>query len=81
MPVPYPTACSPQIWASAAPLLFLRTLLGMEAVDGRLILHPRVPESFGRIVLTGLNAFGQRLNVTAEAGRAEISSESEHRAE
>jgi glycogen debranching enzyme len=26
-PVPYPTACSPQAWAAAAPLYLLRTLL------------------------------------------------------
>jgi glycogen debranching enzyme len=71
-PVPYPTACSPQIWASTAPLLFLRTVLGLEAVDGRLVLDPQVPESFGRIVLTGLNVFGQRWDVTVEAGQAAI---------
>ena len=29
-PVEYPTACSPQAWASGAPLLFIRTLLGLE---------------------------------------------------
>ena len=28
-PVPYPTACSPQAWATGAPLLFLRTMLGL----------------------------------------------------
>jgi glycogen debranching enzyme len=72
VPVPYPTACSPQIWASAAPLLFLRTLLGLEAVDGRLVVDPQVPESFGRIALSGLDVFGERLDVTAEADRAEI---------
>ena len=32
MPVPvrYPTSCSPQAWASAAPLLVVRALLGLE---------------------------------------------------
>ena len=30
-PVPYPTACSPQAWSTAAPLLFLRAMLGLEA--------------------------------------------------
>jgi glycogen debranching enzyme len=30
VPVGYPTSCSPQAWASAAPLLMLRTLLQME---------------------------------------------------
>ena len=32
-PVEYPTACSPQAWATGAPLLFLRTLLGLDS-DG-----------------------------------------------
>ena len=30
VPVSYPTSCSPQAWASAAPLLMLRTLLRLE---------------------------------------------------
>ncbi|MDP8971307.1 MAG: amylo-alpha-1,6-glucosidase, partial [Actinomycetota bacterium] len=29
-PVTYPTSCSPQAWAAAAPLLLVRTLLGFE---------------------------------------------------
>ena len=29
-PVPYPTSCSPQAWASGAPLLLLRAALGLE---------------------------------------------------
>ena len=33
-PVQYPTACSPQAWSTGAPLLFLRTMLGLEP-DGR----------------------------------------------
>ena len=32
-PVEYPTACSPQAWATGAPLLLLRTLLGLDS-DG-----------------------------------------------
>lgn len=45
-PVPYPTSCSPQAWAAAAPLLLVRTLCGLE-VDlprGLLGLDPHVPE-------------------------------------
>jgi glycogen debranching enzyme len=35
-PVSYPAACSPQAWASAAPLLVMRALLGLEPdVPGR----------------------------------------------
>ncbi len=32
-PVQYPTACSPQAWSTGAPLLFLRTMLGLEPVE------------------------------------------------
>jgi glycogen debranching enzyme len=35
-PVEYPTACSPQAWASGAPLMLLRALLGLEP-DGQLL--------------------------------------------
>ena len=35
-PVEYPTACSPQAWATGAPLFLLRVLLGLEVVDGAL---------------------------------------------
>jgi glycogen debranching enzyme len=32
-PVPYPTSCSPQAWASGAPLLVLTSLLGLQPTD------------------------------------------------
>lgn len=40
-PIPYPTSCSPQAWASAAPLLLLRALLGLEPdlLTGRVAMH------------------------------------------
>jgi glycogen debranching enzyme len=53
-PVEYPTACSPQAWATGAPLLLLRSLLGLDPVDGRLLTDPAIPESIGSIELTGL---------------------------
>ena len=34
-PVEYPTACSPQAWSTGAPLLLLRSLLGLEPVGDR----------------------------------------------
>jgi glycogen debranching enzyme len=42
VPVAYPTSCSPQAWASAAPLLLLRTMLGLEPrLDiGKLFVAP-----------------------------------------
>ena len=43
-PVEYPTACSPQAWATGAPLLLIRAMLGLEAKDGDLIVDPAVPK-------------------------------------
>jgi glycogen debranching enzyme len=46
-PVEYPTACSPQAWASGAPLLLLRTLLGLEPVGDHLLVDSYLPEQIG----------------------------------
>jgi glycogen debranching enzyme len=53
-PVEYPTACSPQAWATAAPLLLLRVLLGLEPVDGTVEQHPSLPERITELSLRGL---------------------------
>ena len=53
-PVEYPTACSPQAWSAGAPLLFLRTLLGLEPVGDRLLVDPAVPSQIKRIELLGI---------------------------
>jgi glycogen debranching enzyme len=44
-PVPYPTSCSPQAWAAAAPVQVLRTLLRLDphVPSGILRLAPAVP--------------------------------------
>ena len=64
-PVPYPTACSPQAWATGAPFLLLQAMLGLEARDGRLRLDPLVPEELGRVVVRRLHAFGAEWTVEA----------------
>jgi glycogen debranching enzyme len=48
-PVEYPTACSPQAWATGAPLLLLRAILGMESVEGRLLVDPKLPVTAGSL--------------------------------
>jgi glycogen debranching enzyme len=50
-PVEYPTACSPQAWSTGAPLLFLRTLLGLEPIDDHLLVAPAIPTSLERLEL------------------------------
>ncbi|HEY2948245.1 MAG TPA: glycogen debranching N-terminal domain-containing protein [Micromonosporaceae bacterium] len=50
-PVQYPTACSPQAWSTGAPLLLLRSMLGLEPVGDHLIVDPALPEGIGLIAL------------------------------
>ena len=71
-PVRYPTASSPQAWATVAPLLWLRLMLGLDSVDGRLVLDPKIPGSFGWIELLGLDLGGRRHDLVARGshGRA-----------
>jgi glycogen debranching enzyme len=67
-PVEYPTACSPQAWATGAPLLLIRVLLGMEPIGENLLVSPSIPKDVERIELTGIpgrwgraDAFGRGL--------------------
>jgi glycogen debranching enzyme len=50
-PVQYPTACSPQAWSTGAPLLFLRTMLGLEPLGDHLLVDPALPSGIGRLEL------------------------------
>jgi hypothetical protein len=45
-PVAYPTSCSPQAWAAAAPFLLLRTLLRFDPAvpSGKVWCAPEIPE-------------------------------------
>jgi glycogen debranching enzyme len=53
-PVEYPSACSPQAWSAGAPLLFLRTMLGLEPVGDHLLVDPAVPKQIEWIELSGI---------------------------
>jgi glycogen debranching enzyme len=50
-PVQYPTACSPQAWSTGTPLLFLRTMLGLEPLGDHLVVDPALPSGIGRLEL------------------------------
>jgi len=71
-PVPYPTACSPQAWATAAPFVFVQALLGLEARAGELRLDPCVPGEIGRIGIRRLHAFGAEWDVEAIGTRGAV---------
>ena len=48
-PVQYPTACSPQAWSTGAPLLLLRTALGLEPHEEHLLVDPALPDLIGNL--------------------------------
>ena len=50
-PVQYPTACSPQAWSTGAPLLLLRTMLGLDPIGDHLVVDPALPASIGHLEL------------------------------
>ena len=53
-PVEYPTACSPQAWATGTPFLLLTTLLGLQPVGEKLLTDPAIPSAIEHIELLGV---------------------------
>ena len=77
-PVQYPTACSPQAWSTGAPLLLMRTMLGLEPYGEHLIVDPALPLDIGHLELLDIpgrwgriDAFGRgRVDIAAHQPRA-----------
>jgi glycogen debranching enzyme len=74
--VSYPTSCSPQAWAAAAPLLFLRTMLRFEPDirNATLNLAPRVPEWIGTLALEQVPLMGGYLSIRVDGEDLEVRS-------
>ncbi|MFD6754622.1 amylo-alpha-1,6-glucosidase [Micromonospora gifhornensis] len=70
-PVEYPTACSPQAWSTGAPLLLLRTMLGLEPHEGHLAVEPRLPVGMGRIEVLDIPGRWGRVDAFAR-GRLDL---------
>ncbi len=64
-PVQYPTSCSPQAWSTGAPLLFLRTMLGLEPVGDHLVVDPALPDTIGRLELLDIRGRWGRIDAFA----------------
>ncbi len=64
-PVHYPTSCSPQAWASAAPFHLLRTLLRFDpsVPAGKLWCDPAVPTRFLPLRIESLHVAGARVSL------------------
>ncbi|MFY1687499.1 glycogen debranching N-terminal domain-containing protein [Plantactinospora sp. WMMB782] len=50
-PVQYPRACGPFSSSAGAPLMLLRTLLGLQPHEDHLTIDPAIPDRLGRIEL------------------------------
>jgi glycogen debranching enzyme len=65
-PVHYPVSCSPQAWASGAPIVILTALLGLkpDASGGELrIVNPRLPEFLTFLEVRDLRVGKSRLDL------------------
>jgi glycogen debranching enzyme len=73
-PVPYPTSCSPQAWASAAPLLIMRAFLGLEpdAPAGTITVQPALPDAWGELTLDSLQLGEATVKVSAQRTEATV---------
>jgi glycogen debranching enzyme len=69
-PVAYPTSCSPQAWAAAAPFLLLRTLLRFDPAvpAGKVWCAPEVPERLLPLHVEGLHIGTGSLAVNVSTG-------------
>jgi glycogen debranching enzyme len=78
-PVEYPTACSPQAWSTGAPLLLIRTMLGLEPYGNHLAVNPALPSNIGRLEVLDipgrwgrLDAFGRGRMPSERAAQANV---------
>ncbi|WFE41996.1 glycogen debranching N-terminal domain-containing protein [Micromonospora sp. WMMD998] len=70
-PVEYPTACTPQAWSTGAPLLLIRTMLGLEPHEGHLAVDPQLPVGMGRIEVLDIPGRWGRVDAFAR-GRLDL---------
>jgi glycogen debranching enzyme len=72
--VSYPTSCSPQAWAAASPLLFLRTFLRLnpQLPIGKVGLAPAVPDEIGHLRVDRIPLAGRRVMVEVVNGNVKV---------
>ncbi|SEQ70589.1 glycogen debranching N-terminal domain-containing protein [Arthrobacter sp. OV608] len=65
VPLPYPTACSPQAWASTTPILLVTSLMRYDAhvSQGGVWMDPALPASFGDVHITNAPMAGGRITI------------------
>jgi glycogen debranching enzyme len=68
VPAAYPTSCSPQAWAAAAPLMWLRTLLRLDpwAPHRQVWVAPLLPTWVQHLQVSGVQVGGEHLTIDVE---------------
>jgi glycogen debranching enzyme len=68
-PIPYPTSCSPQAWAAAAPIMLVRTLLRLQPdlPSNRIQLAPALPDRLMPLRMDNLPLAEHRLSLDVRA--------------
>jgi glycogen debranching enzyme len=75
-PTLYPSACSPQAWASGAPFLLLQAMLGLtfDYASNRIeLVNPSVPQSIGSITIRNLALGSATADFVVRQGEEAIS--------
>jgi glycogen debranching enzyme len=75
VPIPYPTSCSPQAWASAAPIQIVRALLGFDPDIPRqqVELAPHWPSQFGELTIANLRVGGSAATLHVSGSTSTLS--------
>lgn len=74
-PIPYPTSCAPQAWASATPIHLLRTLMRFDVCIpcGKIWLAPQLPTRLGEVRVERLSVADHSVSIRAYGTQAEVS--------
>jgi len=67
-PVSYPSSCSPQAWAAATPLMFLRSILRLDpwVPHGKVWIDPVLPPAITRLRVDRIPLAGRRVTVEVD---------------
>jgi glycogen debranching enzyme len=81
VPAAYPASCVPQAWAAAAPLLWLRTLLGLDPWSSRRTVRvdPSLPDGFEHLRVDGIRIGDASLTVRVAPGTVDVASDGDLR--
>jgi glycogen debranching enzyme len=75
-PTLYPVACSPQAWASAAPLALLQACLGLEfdfEAEQICFCRPTLPDFVDRVVIRSLSIGESRVDILLQRHASDVS--------